>query len=67
MRSQWGEHRAVTLYAVALEINQYYFDFIQVVGDEIGDEIILGRDILNCLRLLLDGPAGMVEILNAQS
>jgi predicted aspartyl protease len=64
LRSQWGEQRIVTLYAVALEINQYYIDFIQVVGDEIGDEIILGRDVLNRLRLLLDGPAGMLEVLD---
>ncbi len=65
LRSQWGERRAVALYAVALEINQYHFDAIRVVGDEIGDEIILGRNLLNRLRLLLDGPAGMVEVLDA--
>ena len=65
MRSQWGERRAVALYAVALEINQYRFDAIRVVGDEIGDEVILGRNLLNRLRLLLDGPAGMVEVLDA--
>ena len=34
-----------------------------VVGDEQGDEIILGRDVLNRLRLLLDGPAHITEIL----
>ncbi len=67
LRSQWGEHRAVTLYAVALEINQYHFSAVRVVGDEIGNEVILGRNALNRLRLLLDGPAGMVEVLNAQS
>jgi len=65
LRSQWGERRAVALYAVALEINQYRFDAIRVVGDEIGDEVILGRNLLNRLRLLLDGPAGMVEVLDA--
>jgi predicted aspartyl protease len=64
LRSQWGERRAVTLYAVALEINQYHFAAIRVVGDEIGDEVILGRNLLNRLRLLLDGPAGMVELLD---
>jgi len=64
LRSQWGERRAVTLYAVALEINQHRFAAIRVVGDEIGDEVILGRNVLNRLRLLLDGPAGMVEVLD---
>ncbi len=28
-----------------------------VVGDEMGDEVILGRDVLNHLRITLDGPA----------
>jgi predicted aspartyl protease len=65
--SQWGERRAVTLYAVALKINQYDFAAMWVVGDEIGNEIILGRNVLNRLRLLLNGPTGMVEVLNPQS
>jgi predicted aspartyl protease len=64
LRSQWGERWAVTLYAVALEINHNHFAAIRVVGDEIGDEVILGRNVLNRLRLLLDGPAGMVEVLD---
>jgi hypothetical protein len=55
----------VALYAVALEINQYHLSAIRVVGDEIGHEVILGRNVLNRLRLLLDGPAGMVEVLDA--
>ena len=28
-------------------------------------EIRLGRNVLNRLRLLLDGPAGMIEVLDA--
>jgi hypothetical protein len=35
-----------------------------VVSDEIGDKVMLGRNVLNRLRLLLDGPAGMVEVLD---
>ena len=54
----------MTLYAVALEINQYHMAVMRVVGDEISDEVILGRNVLNRLRLLLDGPAGMVEVLD---
>jgi predicted aspartyl protease len=65
LRSQWGERRAVALYAVALKINQYQFAAVRVVGDELGDEVIMGRNLLNRLRLLLDGPAGMVEVLEA--
>lgn len=42
LRSQWGERRAVTLYAVALKSNGYHLAAIQVVGDEIGDEVNTG-------------------------
>ena len=30
---------------------------------ERGDEIILGRNVLNRLRLLLDGPAAVTQVL----
>jgi hypothetical protein len=36
---------------------------VKVVGDERGDEIILGRNVLNGLRLLLDGPSATTEVL----
>jgi hypothetical protein len=35
---------------------------VEVVGDEISNEVILGRDILNRWRILLDGPNETVEI-----
>jgi hypothetical protein len=35
---------------------------VEVVGDELSDEIVLGRDILNLLRVLLDGPREVVEV-----
>jgi hypothetical protein len=35
---------------------------IEEVGDP-GTEIILGRDVLNRLRLMLDGPAGETTLL----
>ena len=64
LRSQGGERRPVSLYAVAMEISQHRFVAMWVVGDEVGKEIILGRNVLNRLRLLLDGPAAMTEVLN---
>jgi hypothetical protein len=63
LRSHWGERRLVALYAVAMGIGPYQFPAIQVVGDEVGNEVVLGRNVLNRLRLLLDGPAGVTEIL----
>jgi len=33
-----------------------------VVGDEQGNEIVLGRNVLNKLRLLLNGPVGQSDV-----
>ncbi len=63
IRSHWGEWRSVQLFLVELELGDLHLPNIFVVGDEDGDEIILGRDVLNKLRVLLDGPANLVEIL----
>ena len=35
---------------------------IEVVGDDWGDQIILGRNVLNMLRLNLDGPGEMISV-----
>jgi hypothetical protein len=40
---------------------------MRVVSDDRGNEVIRGRDILNKLRLLLDGPAHTTEILESKS
>ena len=63
VRSHWGEQRAVPVYSVAMKMKEHRFAAIWVVGDDQGDEIILGRNVLNRLRLLLDGPAAMTEVL----
>lgn len=62
MRSQWGERRRVLLYLVDVQIGEVVLPGIEVVGDELSDEIVLGRDVLNRLRLLLDGPAEVASI-----
>jgi hypothetical protein len=56
LRSQWGERRSVYLYLVDLEINGVTLPGIYVVGDEVGDEVVLGRNALNKLVVTLDGP-----------
>lgn len=37
---------------------------IFVVGDEQGDEIVLGRNVLNKLQLMFDGLANMTDVLS---
>ncbi len=63
MRSQWGEDRLVLLYMVDIQLGEIVFPGIDVIGDERGDGIILGRNFINRLRLLLDGPANVLQIL----
>lgn len=62
MRSQWGEGRRVMLYLVDVQIGSLTIPGVEVVGDELSEEAILGRDVLNRLRVLLDGPATTVTI-----
>jgi len=57
-----GEDRAVQLFLVDIELGGLRLPGILVVGDEQGDEVVLGRNILNKLRLVLDGPASQTII-----
>ena len=61
-RSTWGDRRRVNLFLVDVRIGENVLPHVQVVGDETGDEAILGRDVLNKLKLLLDGPAAVTHI-----
>jgi len=62
IRSHWGEWRSAQLFLVDLEMDGLSLPGIFVVGDEHGDEIVLGRNVLNKLRLLLDGPAMLTDL-----
>lgn len=63
LRSQWGERRLVKTYWLDIAIGEFKLPSIQVVGDEQGDEIILGRNLLNKFVLTLNGPQRLLEIL----
>lgn len=62
LRSQWGERRMVFLYLVDLKINEIALPGAYVVGDEIGDDVVLGRNALNKLKVTLDGPEEIVSV-----
>lgn len=64
IHSHWGERRPVQLFLVDLDLDGLRLPGIFVVGDEQGNEIVLGRNVLNKLRLLLNGPANTTEILS---
>ena len=63
LRSQWGERRTASLYLVDLRIGELTISGVYAIGDELGQEIVLGRNVLNRLRLLLDGPAALMQLL----
>lgn len=52
----------MNLFLVDVHIGENVLPHVQVVGDEVGDEVILGRDVLNKLKLLLDGPAAVAHV-----
>lgn len=57
-----GEAREVHLYEVDLHIGARLLPSVIVVGDDQGSEILLGRNVLNKLVLLLDGPSSETEL-----
>lgn len=62
-RSVWGDVKRVDLYLVSFALNGLRFNALRVLADNNGDEIIIGRFVLNRLKVVLDGPAAMVEIV----
>ncbi len=66
LRSQWGERRTVFLYLVDVQIRSITLPAIYVVGDELGKDIVLGRDVLNRLRTLLNGPDALTQLLGIE-
>ena len=62
VRSQWGERRSVLMYLVDVQVGALTLPGIEVVGDDMSQEVILGRDVLNRLRVLLDGPRETVSV-----
>jgi len=47
---------------VDIEANGMTLPGMLVVGDDTGDEVVLGRNVLNRLHLALDGPAQVAEV-----
>ncbi len=64
IRSHFGEPLPVKLFVVDIWVENAGLPGVYVVGDDVGDEIILGRDVLNKLPLFLDGPTEQTEVLD---
>lgn len=70
LRGLWSEQRPVTLYLVDVHLENGLLPGMEVIGipdEEIETEedyeIVLGRNILNRLLILLDGPSKQVNLL----
>jgi hypothetical protein len=64
VRSHFGELQPIQLYIVGFQVENLTLASTYVVGDEIGDAIILGRDVLNKLPLFIDGMQAQTELLD---
>lgn len=62
VRSLWGNRRAVERYLLDMEVAGLRLTDIEVVADDTDEEMIVGRDVLNRLRIMLDGPSGTLEV-----
>lgn len=62
MRGVSGIGRSVDLYLVSLIIGPILVNGVRVIGDRHGNELIIGRNVLNQLVTTLDGLAGEVSM-----
>lgn len=67
LRSQWGEARRVYLYVVDMKVGEFDLQGVYVVGDDRGNECVLGRNVINRLKMLLNGPLGNTLLLDDAS
>lgn len=63
MRGVIGGSMMVNLYLTAVHVAGHVFHDIRAVAAPVGSEAILGRDVLNQLEIILNGPARKVQIV----
>jgi len=62
LRSQWGERRKVDVFWLDIGIGNWRFPMTEIVADDRGQEIIVGRNLLNKMILTLNGPAQLLDV-----
>jgi predicted aspartyl protease len=62
LRSPLGDRRVVDVYLLDVGIADARLPVIEIVADQVGHEIIVGRNVLNKLRMTLDGPKQTVDV-----
>lgn len=64
LRTHFGDTQRLARYLVDVQVENVVLPGIYVMADVSGNEIILGRDVLNKLAVFLDGPVQQTEILD---
>lgn len=64
LATHFGDTQRLARYLVDVQVENVVLPGIYVMADVIGNEIILGRDVLNKFALFLDGPTQQTEILD---
>ena len=62
LRSHWGEARTVETFLADIGVDGLRVPLVELVADARSAEVLLGRDVLNALRMTLDGPKQTVDI-----
>jgi hypothetical protein len=63
LTSHWQDAHRVYVYEIDLRLDQGVLPAVDVAGDPLSTEILLGRNILNRLDLRLEGPAQITHLL----
>jgi len=63
LRSPWGERHRVKIYEVDIRVGRHNLYEVEVASEPGGREVLLGRNVLNQLKLQLDGPNEVVVVL----
>ena len=64
LRSHWGHAVSVITYLVDVEVSATVLPTVEVASDTTNAEIVLGRDVLNHLLVLIDGPGLTTDVLD---
>jgi predicted aspartyl protease len=62
-----GQPEMTRTYPADVNVNGYTIEFAELILNEAENELLLGRDVLNELVLVLNGPASIVEVVRSRS
>ncbi len=65
LSTQWDRGPSVHIVRVDVRLAGLIFPGVEIAIDPEGDEVVVGRNLLNFLDLRLQGPARRLHILNA--